>query len=94
VDFERRAAPFPPGRRSVAFYAQRLTCRDIKELAEAIGRPPHRWTAERLWEAYETLDASKVRGTAGTLLTNIVSLVRYAIGADALLAELTDAVAA
>ena len=61
-------------------YAQRLTYREVKELAEAIGQPPHRWTAERLWEAYETLDASKVRGSAGTVLTNIVSLVRFALG--------------
>ena len=63
-------------------YAQRLTYRDVKELADAIGRPPHRWTPERLWEAYETLDASKVRGSAGTVLTNIVSLVRYTLGVD------------
>jgi len=60
-------------------YAQRLTYADVKELADAIGRPPHRWTPERLWEAYETLDASKVRGSAGTLLTNIVSLVRFTL---------------
>jgi type I restriction enzyme R subunit len=33
-----------------------------------------------LWEAYETLDASKVRGSAGTVLTNIVSLVRFTLG--------------
>jgi type I restriction enzyme R subunit len=71
-------------------YAQRLTYRDVKELAAAIGRPPHRWTAERLWEAYETLDASKVRGSAGTLLTNIVSLVRFTIGADDELAPFPD----
>ena len=32
----------------------------------AIGRPPHRWTPEALWEAYETLDRSKVHGSAGT----------------------------
>ena len=61
-------------------YSKRLTYRDVKELAEAIARPPHRWTAERLWEAYETLDASKVRGSAGTVLTNIVSLVRFTLG--------------
>jgi len=63
-------------------YAKRLTYRDVKELAEAIGRPPHRWTPERLWEAYETLDATKVRGSAGTVLTNIVSLVRFTLGED------------
>ena len=37
-------------------YAQRPTYADIKELADAIGKPPHRWTADKLWEAYETLD--------------------------------------
>ena len=63
-------------------YVKRLTYRDVKELAEAIGRPPHRWTPERLWEAYETLDASKVRGSAGTVLTNVVSLVRFTLGDD------------
>ncbi|HXH56505.1 type I restriction-modification enzyme R subunit C-terminal domain-containing protein, partial [Iamia sp.] len=63
-------------------YAQRLSYRDVKELAEAIGRPPHRWTAERLWEAHETLDAAKVRGSAGTVLTNVVSLVRFTLGLD------------
>ncbi|MEX2619203.1 MAG: type I restriction-modification enzyme R subunit C-terminal domain-containing protein [Egibacteraceae bacterium] len=74
-------------------YAQRLTYRDVKELAEAIGRPPHRWTPERLWEAYETLDASKVRGSAGTVLTNIVSLVRYTLGDAAELAPFPEQVA-
>ena len=56
--------------------------REIKELADAIERPPHRWTPERLWEAYETLDASKVRGSAAAVLTDLVSLVRFALGED------------
>jgi len=73
-------------------YAKRLTYRDVKELAEAIGRPPHRWTPERLWEAYETLDASKVRGSAGTVLTNIVSLVRFTLGEDEELAPFPEQV--
>jgi type I restriction enzyme R subunit len=74
-------------------YAKRLTYTDVKELAEAISRPPHRWTPERLWEAYETLDATKVRGSAGTVLTNIVSLVRYTLGDDDHLAPYPDQVA-
>ncbi|MEX0665391.1 MAG: type I restriction-modification enzyme R subunit C-terminal domain-containing protein [Acidimicrobiia bacterium] len=73
-------------------YVKRLTYRDVKELAEAIGRPPHRWTPERLWEAYETLDASKVRGSAGTVLTNIVSLVRFTLGDDDELAPFPELV--
>ncbi|MBV9870490.1 MAG: DEAD/DEAH box helicase family protein, partial [Frankiaceae bacterium] len=74
-------------------YAKRLTYRDVKELAEAIGGPPHRWTPERIWEAYETLDASKVRGSAGTVLTNIVSLVRFTLGEDDELAPYPELVA-
>ena len=36
-------------------------------------------TPEVLWHAYETLDRSKVRGSGGRMLTDIVSLVRFAI---------------
>ncbi|RIK09788.1 MAG: restriction endonuclease subunit R [Acidobacteria bacterium] len=73
-------------------YSKRLTYEDVKELAEAIGRPPHPWTPERLWEAYETLDASKVRGSAGTVLTNIVSLVRFTLGDEDELAPFPEQV--
>ncbi len=65
----------------------RLTYEDIKELANAITRPPHRWTTEDLWAAYETLDANKVRGSGHRVNTDLVSLVRYALGvADELVA--------
>jgi type I restriction enzyme R subunit len=60
-------------------YSQRLTFKEIKELAHTIGRPPHSWTPERLWAAYETLDRSKVRGSGPRTLTDIVSIVRFAL---------------
>jgi type I restriction enzyme R subunit len=60
-------------------YRQGPTFKEIKELASAIGRPPYQWTAETLWHAYETLDKSKVHGSGGRVLTDIVSLVRYAL---------------
>jgi type I restriction enzyme R subunit len=60
-------------------YRERLTFKEIKELANAIERPPHRWTPEALWQAYETLDRSKVHGSGGHVLTNLVSLVRFAL---------------
>ena len=37
---------------------------------------------ERLWQAYETLDAIKVRGSGERLLTDLVSLVRFALHQD------------
>src|SRR5690606_39269239 len=61
-------------------WAQRLKYKDIKALAQAIEAPPRAWTPERLWRAYETLDRSKVKGAAAPrMLTDIVSLVRYAL---------------
>ena len=58
---------------------QRLTFREVKELALTIGRPPYQWTPERLWEAYQQLDGSKVRGSGQRVLTDLVSLVRVAL---------------
>jgi type I restriction enzyme, R subunit len=69
------------------FYAvphkKRLRFTEIQALANAISSPPRSWTAEKLWRAYETLEKSKVRGaSAQRLLTDIVSLVRFALHQD------------
>ncbi|MXW57869.1 MAG: DEAD/DEAH box helicase [Acidimicrobiia bacterium] len=61
-------------------YGGGLTYNDIKELVSAIGRPPHRWTPDILWKAYETLDQSRVRSSGHRVATDLVSLVRYALG--------------
>jgi type I restriction enzyme R subunit len=63
-------------------HRQRLTFEQVKELAAAIERPPHGWTKERLWEAYEALDRSRVRGGKQRVLTDLVSLVRVALHED------------
>jgi len=60
-------------------YSQRLTLKGIKELASSIEKPPRGWTPQVLWRAYETLEKSKVRGTGGKVLADIVSLVRFAL---------------
>jgi len=63
-------------------YKQRLTWKDVKELANAIGRSPQRWTPDALWKAYETLDKSKVRSSGPRVMADIVQIIRYAIGED------------
>ncbi len=64
-------------------YSRRLSFNDIKTLAEAIKAPPRSWTPEKLWRAYETLQKDRVRGaSAQRLLTDIVSLVRFAVHKD------------
>jgi type I restriction enzyme R subunit len=58
-----------------------LTYHAIKQLADAIKKPPYKLTPELLWHAYEQLESSKVRGAGPQkLLTNIVSLIRFAVG--------------
>jgi len=63
-------------------YRERLTFEQVKELAAAIEKPPHGWTPERLWQAYEALDRSRVRGGKQRVLTDLVSLVRFALHED------------
>jgi type I restriction enzyme R subunit len=60
-------------------YKERLTYSDIKGLAHSLSRPPRAWTPERLWQAYNTLDHSKVRGSGQRMLTDVVSLVQFAL---------------
>ena len=60
-----------------------LTLKQIKELAEAIQQPPLQLTPEVLWQAYAQLEKDRVRGTSEKrLLTDIISLVRHAMGEE------------
>ena len=61
-------------------YRQRLRLDDIRALADAMQAPPRSWTTERLWQAYQRLDESRVRGSGQRQLADIVALVRYATG--------------
>ena len=76
-------------------YARRLRFDDLKALADEIKAPPRAWTPEKLWRAYETLDKDGVRGaSAQRLLTDLVSLVRYALDQDEELAPFREHVQA
>ncbi len=58
-----------------------LTYDAIKELAEAIEKPPYYLTTDKLWAAYGKLEKSKVRGAGPhKLLTDIVSLLKFELG--------------
>ena len=64
-------------------YKQRLKFEDIKDLANAIEKPPYLWNESQLWQAYAALEKSKVKGaSAKRILTDLVSLVRFAIHQD------------
>ena len=76
-------------------YAKRLRFGDLKALSDAIKAPPRAWTPEKLWRAYETLHKDRVRGAAAQrLLTDLVSLVRFAMSREAELAPFGEHVRA
>jgi type I restriction enzyme R subunit len=70
-----------------------LTYNAVKQLAEAIKKPPYKLTPELLWHAYEQLESSKVRGAGPQkLLTNIVSLISFAVGKSDILEPFSEVV--
>jgi len=54
----------------------------IKELADRIGRPPHNWTIDIVWAAYEALETARVTHNDHARLTDLVSLLRFTLGVD------------
>jgi type I restriction enzyme, R subunit len=72
-----------------------LTYDDIKVLADSLHAPPHLLDESTLWQAYAALDKSKVKGTSRhRILTDLVSLVRYAMHQDNELVPYPERVAA
>lgn len=66
-----------------------LTFEMLEELHEHLSRPPLMLTTERLWNAYARVQASQVKGaTSRRQLTDLVSLLRFALGLDGEGAEL------
>ena len=59
---------------------------------EQIQRPPRGWTPDALWQAYETLEKSRVRGSGRRVVTDLVSLVRFALEQETILAPFAETV--
>jgi type I restriction enzyme R subunit len=72
---------------------RRLTYEAIRQLADAIGRPPCNSSPDVIWQAFEQLEKPRVRSTSPQrLLTNIISLVRFAVGQDQYLEPFREAI--
>lgn len=60
---------------------QKLTYAAIRELVQRLSDPPLYLTCANVWQAYRRIEAAKVRGApVDEQLTEVVSLVRYALG--------------
>jgi type I restriction enzyme R subunit len=72
-----------------------LRFEDIKALADSLHAPPHLLDESALWQAYAALDKSKVKGTSSRrILTDLVSLVRFAMHQENELVPYPERVAA
>jgi type I restriction enzyme, R subunit len=70
-----------------------LTVEAVEELHAALARPPLMLTTERLWAAYARVQASQVKGAdLRRQLTDLVALLRFALGFDAELRPFADTV--
>lgn len=54
----------------------------LKELAARIARPPHEWTPEELWKAYEKLDLAPGTRSAQHGVVDLIGLIRFELGLD------------
>jgi type I restriction enzyme, R subunit len=61
---------------------RRVSFAEIQALAERISRPPHNWTPDLIWSAYEAIDIGRVRHSDQHTLTDLVSLIRFATKLD------------
>ena len=69
-----------------SYASQRLTYAAIQELAQAMKDPPHHLLPADIWQAYKRLNVASVKGApVDQQLTEIVSLVRFALGYDEVL---------
>jgi type I restriction enzyme R subunit len=73
---------------------RRPTFAELRELADRIKRPPYNWTPDVIWQAYEKVEAGKVKHADRAQVTDLVSLVRFAVGADDELVPYADKIRA
>jgi type I restriction enzyme R subunit len=71
---------------------RRVSFTEIQALADRISRPPHNWTPDLIWSAYEAIEVGRVRHNDRHTLTDLVSLIRFATKVDDELVPYTEQV--
>jgi type I restriction enzyme R subunit len=57
----------------------RLSLKDLRQLKDALARPPLAATPVQLWRAFQAVEAEGVKGSGGQQLADLVNLVRHAL---------------
>lgn len=77
---------------SKPYRMREITFNDIKNLADAIEKPPYKLSPDLVWHAYQRLEKSRVKGSPKHMLTDLISLIRFAMGKEQLLIPFEDIV--
>jgi type I restriction enzyme R subunit len=78
---------------STPYGHRHFTYGQIRQLADAIKKPPYNLSTEQVWRAYEQLERTKVRGGGPQkLLTDIIALIRFALEETPILEPFTSSV--
>ena len=73
-------------------YGKGLTLGEVKALAATLRAQSREWAPEHLWQAYEMLRRERVRGHGGGAPADLVSLVRFALEREPVLAPFAETV--
>jgi len=57
----------------------KVTLKDLRQLKDALERPPVSATPVQLWRAFHAVEDDDIKGTGGNTLTDLVALVRHAL---------------
>ena len=57
----------------------KLSLKDLRQLKDALARPPLAATPTQLWRAFQAVEPDKVAGSGGQQLADLVNLVRHAL---------------
>jgi type I restriction enzyme, R subunit len=57
----------------------KLSLKELRQLRDALARPPLSATPAQLWRAFQAVEAYRVKGAGGEVLTDLVALVRHAL---------------
>jgi len=60
----------------------KITFKELRELADRIAAPPRSWTIDLIWNAYQALEADKVKRTNKHTATDLITLIRYTLEVD------------
>ena len=60
----------------------KLSLKDLRQLKDALSIPPLGATPTQLWRAFQAVESDKVKGSGGTQLADLVTLVRHALIPD------------